>query len=234
MSEEINCDDGACEIPGEKSQIATSTNSDMDNKIIYVGDPMCSWCWGIAPEVDQLRQAYQGQLGFELVLGGLRPGGGDAWTDDLKKYISSHWEHVKESSGQPFDFDFFKRTSFNYDTEPSSRAVRVVRSLDPSKEWIFFKAVQQAFYAENMDVHDLATYEALCLKYDLNYADFESKYLSQEFRDLTKKDFEIAQMMGIRSFPSVALKMGGEYTSVSIGYSKFENMRQVIDSVIKK
>ena len=233
MAEEMDCNDGVCEVPGEASKMSTSINSDMDNKIIYVGDPMCSWCWGIAPEVDQLRQEYQGKLGFELLLGGLRPGGGVAWTVDLRNMIRSHWEHVEEASGQPFDFDFFKRPSFNYDTEPASRAAVVVRSLDPSKEWPFFKAIQKAFYAENKDVHELATYKTLCQQFNLNYADFESRFLSQEYKALTQKGFELAQMMGIRSFPSVVLKMGEEYTSVNIGYAKFEKMKQVIDSIIR-
>lgn len=24
-------------------------------EVIYVGDPMCSWCYGIAPELDKLK-----------------------------------------------------------------------------------------------------------------------------------------------------------------------------------
>ena len=42
------------------------------DRIIYIGDPMCSWCWGIAPELDRL-QAWT-TLPFDVVVGGLRPG----------------------------------------------------------------------------------------------------------------------------------------------------------------
>ena len=41
---------------------------------------------------------------------------------------------------------------FTYDTEPPSRALRVVRQLAPAKERGYLKAVQQAFYVQNSDV----------------------------------------------------------------------------------
>ncbi|MFQ5523922.1 MAG: DsbA family protein, partial [Acidimicrobiia bacterium] len=42
----------------------------MITKLIYVGDPMCSWCWGFAPEIEDLADEYP----VEVVVGGLRPG----------------------------------------------------------------------------------------------------------------------------------------------------------------
>ena len=50
-------------------------------ELIYVGDPMCSWCWGMAPALQAFAaHALQQELAFSVVLGGLRPGGADAWT----------------------------------------------------------------------------------------------------------------------------------------------------------
>ena len=44
----------------------------------YVGDPMCSWCWGISPTVSAVEAfcAAQG-IDFSITMGGLRAGGGD-------------------------------------------------------------------------------------------------------------------------------------------------------------
>src|SRR3712207_8936900 len=43
----------------------------------------------------------------------------------------SHWEHVAELTGQPFEFAFFDRQGFVYDTEPACRAVATVREQRP-------------------------------------------------------------------------------------------------------
>ena len=44
----------------------------MDFEFVYVGDPMCSWCWGFAPVLERMQEVYDVPL--RVVVGGLRPG----------------------------------------------------------------------------------------------------------------------------------------------------------------
>lgn len=229
---ELNCEDGACEVPEVENQSEITENKADGNRLIYVGDPMCSWCWGITNHLEKLKDEYADQFDFELILGGLRPGGGEEWTEDFRNMIRSHWEHVQAASGQPFDYRFFDREQFDYDTEPSSRAVRVVRDLDPAKEWPFYKKLQSAFYAENKDVHDLATYQQICEELGLNYTAFEALFLSPGYKQLVYQDFARAQQMGVRGFPAVVLKKGEEYYAVSMGYSDYDKMNRTMISIL--
>ena len=148
ISPGLNCEEGQCEVESNSLSASEANEEEVsDNRLIYVGDPMCSWCWGITNHLDRLIEEFDGQLSFELILGGLRPGGGDQWTHEFREMLRSHWEHVHEASGQPFDHAFFERKEFNYDTEPSSRAVRVIRDIVPEKEWPFYKSLQRMFYS---------------------------------------------------------------------------------------
>jgi putative protein-disulfide isomerase len=56
--------------------------------IIYVGDPMCSWCYGFAPEITELKEKLT-DYEFKLVLGGLRPGGTET-NADLGEFLAHH------------------------------------------------------------------------------------------------------------------------------------------------
>jgi putative protein-disulfide isomerase len=48
----------------------------MHTRLLYVMDPMCSWCWGFAPVLESLaEQAAAAGVGLQLVLGGLRRDG---------------------------------------------------------------------------------------------------------------------------------------------------------------
>lgn len=38
-------------------------------EIIYVGDPMCSWCWGFAPEFQKLRTYLEPHVRFAFCAG---------------------------------------------------------------------------------------------------------------------------------------------------------------------
>jgi len=41
--------------------------------IIYIGDPMCSWCYGFAPELSKTIDHFDNKANLRLVMGGLRP-----------------------------------------------------------------------------------------------------------------------------------------------------------------
>ncbi|UXX78379.1 DsbA family protein [Reichenbachiella carrageenanivorans] len=230
-NKELNCEDGVCDLSAVEAPTSVPFSKGGD-RLIYIGDPMCSWCWGITNHLDKLKDEFEDRLDFELILGGLRPGGGDEWTEEFRNMLRTHWEHVETASGQPFDFRFFDRAEFDYDTEPSARAVRVVRDLDASKEWQFYKRLQKAFYAENKDVHDLATYEALCGGLGLNYTAFEALFLSPGYKQLVNQDFAKSQQMGVRGFPAVVLKKGEAYHAVSLGYSDYDRMKATLSSIL--
>ncbi len=75
-------------------------------RLLYVMDPMCSWCWGFAPVAEALsRQAAADGVAFHLVAGGLRAGHGAALDPNTRGYILGHWQTVQQTTGQPFRFD---------------------------------------------------------------------------------------------------------------------------------
>ena len=43
-------------------------------RILYIADPMCSWCWGFAPVIAAIGETFGGDAPLKLVVGGLRPG----------------------------------------------------------------------------------------------------------------------------------------------------------------
>ena len=79
--------------------------------LIYFSDPMCSWCWGISQHIEALKSHYSKNLGWIMVMGGLRPGQNDDWNEDLKSLLRSHWEQVSHESGQPFNYDILTKKS---------------------------------------------------------------------------------------------------------------------------
>lgn len=204
-------------------------------EIIYIGDPMCSWCWGIVPELQKLREKYADELGFSLILGGLRPGATHPMDEKMERYIGHHWDQVEAASGQPFKCDILKSRTFVYDTEPPSRAVVIVRDLAPEEEFDFFKSVQEAFYVKNRDTNEIETYLGLCDEYGIDREAFAQAWFSEEIQELTREDFQLAARMGVRSFPTTLLRIGQEIHLVALGYAKFGQMdaavRQAIEMV---
>jgi putative protein-disulfide isomerase len=192
-------------------------------KIIYVGDPMCSWCYGIAPELQSLKKHFSKEgVPFEIIVGGLRPGGGDAWTPDFKAMIKHHWGQVEERSNQKFDYTFFEREDFNYDTEPGCRAVVVAKGYLTDDLLSFFEAIQRKFYFEAEDPNNVVFYESLCVNFGIPFDEFKVKFESKEMKEATHQEFTLNRGWGVSGYPSVLFLRNEELQYVSSGYASFE------------
>ena len=185
---------------------------------------MCSWCWGISPEVTQLKEKYADKLGFRMLMGGLRPFTTEPMDSKMKRFLWNHWEKVHQTSGQPFSYKLLDRADFVYDTEPPARAVVAVRMLKPAVAFDFFKAVQYAFYAESRDTNDITTYLTLLPRFGIDGATFERLYESEKARKSTKEEYEIAYKMGVVSFPAVLLHFKNKWHLIAAGYLTFDDM----------
>lgn len=200
-------------------------------QLIYFADPMCSWCWGFAPTIAAIRDRYGDQLPVSVILGGLRPGTIEPMTPKLSETIRDHWRHVAEASGQPFDFAFFDRKGFIYDTEPSARAVVAMRSHSPERALSFMNRIQRAFYAENRDITDIEVLAELALEFGLTRAEFLADMASDTIRNETLSDFMVAQRTGVTGFPTLIAGTGGStgWALITEGFQPKERILALLE-----
>ena len=201
--------------------------------LIYVGDPMCSWCYGFAAPLDALLADPQdtAPLQLALVMGGLRPFTTEAITHERADELAGHWHHVEQASGQPFSNApdaAIHAPGFVYDTEPASRATVTVRSLWPRLVWRYFKAVQRAFYAEGRNVTDPAVLADIAEALGIPRADFGRAFASQQMRDATLADFRQSQAWGIRGFPTLVAEHGDHLHLVGSGFMPIDRLREAL------
>lgn len=204
-----------------------------DVEIIYVGDPMCSWCWGISPALNRLKVAAQGkQIPYRIVVGGLRPGGGDPWNEQFKNFLSHHWEEVGKRSGQPFAKDLFELDYFNYDTEPACRAVVAARKLAADKEARFFELTQHYFYVQNKDPKVVGFYAPICEELGIDFAEFSKLFEQEEVKQLTQQDFALSRQWGVTGYPTVILRKGNQLIVIAKGFAIFDEMWNQVQTLM--
>ncbi|MEM1215861.1 MAG: DsbA family protein [Bacteroidota bacterium] len=226
---------GLCTLPETTDAPSVETKWDEATELIYVGDPLCSWCWGVSPQLFELEYtAAQQGIGFRLVMGGLRPGGGDPWNEQFTEFLRHHWEEVQARSGQPFTQDLLSTEHFHYDTEPPCRAVVVVREMAPPRTHRFYEHVQHYFYVKNQDPNQVAFYEPICQELGLDFAAFAERFASDAYRQKTRQDFALSQSWGVRGFPSVLLRQGERLTMIARGYSDAETMWKRVQTAVGK
>jgi putative protein-disulfide isomerase len=194
--------------------------------LIFVGDPMCSWCYGFGKELADL-MALHPALPLDIVVGGVRAGATDVLDDAGKQFRLGHWARVEAASGVPFNrAAFTARRGFVYDTEPICRAVVAARRLAPQADLLaVFRALQVAFYVDGLDTTDgriLATVAAATLRaqgHDVGADAVHAAWLAPETSAATQADFRRARALGVRSFPALLLETPEGIHEVSPGYA---------------
>jgi len=201
----------------------------MDKSIIFFGDPMCSWCWGFAPVMKEIAQTYGDQVPISTVVGGLRAGTVNPMDDEAKTAIRGHWEEVEKTTGQTFDYSFFDREGFVYDTELPCRAVVAMRKLKPEATLGYFALLHGAFYAVNQDITDLDVLTELAEKFEVDGETFRETWDSGEVKQETYKDFVSAKQLGIAGFPTLVLRDGTQLKALNRGYCGFDVLKPALD-----
>lgn len=199
--------------------------------IIYVGDPMCSWCYGISNEVQNLMEKLGAAYNFEIMVGGLRRGIGVEWNEDFTYFLRHHWEEVSRTSGQEFNYKILESEDFSYNTEPSCRSIVVIREIAPHILFEWFAAVQIRFYKENKNPNSTLFYKPICEKFGIDYNEFKPKFEHPDFIQKTKEEFDRVQQLGVRSFPTIIMQKNQQYYRITNGYAKSKQMLEMITRI---
>jgi putative protein-disulfide isomerase len=199
-------------------------------QLLYVGDPMCSWCWGFAPVLRRALATYA--LPLDIVVGGLRPGSAAQPLDGpLRSHLEHHWAQVERVSGQPFNRATLARSGWIYDTELAARAVVTVRRRAPQRTFELFERFQAAFYREAIDLTDPEAYGPLLTAAGLDPEPFVTEMLGDEVGTETYRDFAITQRLGVQGFPTLLLIDGEALRLRLSGYRPYRALAEAFAKV---
>jgi putative protein-disulfide isomerase len=200
----------------------------MHTRLLYVMDPMCSWCWGFAPVLESLaEQAAATGVGLELVLGGLRRDGVAIDAAARVRYLG-YWQAVNASTGQLFNFNKGLPEGMVYDTEPACRALVTARSLTPELVWPLTQLIQQAFYTEGVDVTRASVLVELAERAGIPRIVFAEAFDSVVQREATAADFSWTQDLGIAGFPTLLAERDGQMALLTNGYQPLDVLQPML------
>lgn len=194
-------------------------------QLIYVGDPMCSWCYGFGKSLDLALRSLP-EAGIEIVLGGVRAGATDVLDDAGKQFRLTHWARVEALSGLPFNRDALAaRNGFVYDTEPVCRAMVLARRhVDDRALLRVMRHLQRAFYVDGRDTTDADTLLRLLTEalgedgLNIDTDTLRRQWHDSALRAETAADFAQARRWGIRSFPALLVRDAAGVSLVTDGY----------------
>ena len=188
--------------------------------LIYIHDPMCSWCWGFRPVWQQVQRAVAGKLDVRYVLGGLAADTDEPMPGEMRLNIIDNWRRIqREIPGTEFNYDFWTVCSPRRSTYPACRAIIACRMQQPALENDMLLLIQQAYYLQAKNPSELDVLSALAEQLGLDTRQFLDDIQSELCQKTLLDEIEFCREINISSFPSLVLKQGKSYTSLDIDYN---------------
>ncbi len=202
--------------------------------LIYIHDPMCSWCWGFRPALQALRARLPADMGFERLLGGLAPDSDQPMPEAMREQLQDTWRRIQQRiPGTRFNFDFWKRCTPRRSTWPACRAVIAARSLDPACEDTMILAIQEAYYLHARNPSDEAVLVRLAEEIGLSREAFAQRLRAPETGQTLQAERARAEALGVRGFPSLVLQTGpAARWPIAVDYTEPQAMLEQIALVL--
>ena len=197
-------------------------------RLVYVADPMCSWCWGFAGVLATAEAQLRPEVTLELVLGGLAPDDDAPMSDSMRLYVQSAWRAVEERTGATFEHAFWSKHRPRRSTWPACRAVLVAEELSPGSGRAMFAAIQRAYYLETRDPSDRAVLAEVAREQGLDAQTFAARLDAPRIQERLEADFARRDALSITVYPSVALEHGDRTEVLTRGWTDAETFLELL------
>ena len=205
-----------------------AADAPLPKELIYIADPMCSWCWGFMPVITAIRRTLPDDITLRLVMGGHMAGNRQPRDRDM---VLGFWRQVHETTGQPFNFTYDMGADFIYDSTNPCRAVVTLRNLAPDNELEFLSCLQRAFYVENADVTKTDVLAALAAPFAPSGELFLTLFSSDDMKQATDNDFALTRQLGGTGFPTLLERVGKDIRPLARGYCTYEDLNPRLEAL---
>ncbi len=203
-------------------------------KIIYVFDPMCGWCYGFSKVMHEFKSNFENDYDFEIISGGMVLNEREGPIGDFADYILGAYPRVESLSGIVFGIPYLEALKTKQLWSGSSTpaiAIETFKHFNALKAIEFAELVQTAYYLEGKDLRDTNVYLTLIKQFNINEADFLSKFRSEEMRKAASDGYQQAANYGVTGYPNVIMVWKDKYYMVAKGFTNYDQFVKTIDTV---
>lgn len=205
----------------------------MANRLYYVHDPMCSWCWGFRPALEALIAGLPQEIEVERLLGGLAPDSQEPMPSSMREQLQQTWRRIQERiPGTRFNFDFWTLCSPRRSTWLACRAVIAARRQDPAFDLAMTDAIQRAYYLDARNPSDAETLIALAGEIGADRMAFARDLDAPETHRALAQEMAQARGMGVDSFPALVLACSAGRWRIPVEYTDPAAMLETIGLIL--
>ncbi|GLS84559.1 DsbA family protein [Paraferrimonas haliotis] len=170
--------------------------------LIYVMDPMCSWCYAFQPQLEAFLTA-QPQAKVSWIMGGLAPDTSEPMPQQQRQAIAGYWRVIEQKTSVTFNHDFWSKNIPFRSTYPACRAVIAAEQLRSNSSLAMVKAIQKAYYQEAQNPSLADTLVECAVSIGLDSTEFTEVLNSPLTQQSFEQHLSLSQQLQVQGFPAL-------------------------------
>lgn len=212
--------------------MTTTETESPESVLIYVYDPMCSWCYGFRPTWKALKSQLPEGLPVVSLLGGLADDSDVSMPEDMVKYLRRTWSQIESTCEVTFNHAYWDQTPPPPRTTfISCRAVIAAERLAGRGE-AFAERIQDAYYTEAQNVWDFNTLCDLAEAFGFQRSSFADALMSDDVRAVHDEQRQLAERLQVEGYPSVLLIHQGQAYPIPVRHQGADVMLSDISDLL--
>jgi putative protein-disulfide isomerase len=202
--------------------------------VVYGNDPLCGWCFAIGPDLLEARRRTADRFDWRLECGGLVVGERVHPIAQDRDYLVAGLAQVAAVSGREASSAYFDGIlatgTWVSNSEPSCRAVLVVRDLAPEGAVEFSHGLTDALYIDGREPDTADTIRDVADRLGVDGDEVVRRWLDPAAEDETVRAFRRARSMGITTYPSIFVDAGNGLVPVLAGWADADSIVAGLES----
>jgi putative protein-disulfide isomerase len=191
-------------------------------EVIYLADPLCGWCFGIAPALEQAREMLGDRVTWRVRTGGLVVGERVRAVRHDAAYLRRGLQQVAEVTGRVAGERYFAeivdRGTWISDSEPVCRAVMVADELGGSDAaFTASRFLSDSLYVHGREPDAPATVRDLAAALGVDAEKFVGRWASEAAAIGLQAHWDQTRALGLQTYPTIAIVRGDHVDPLVVG-----------------
>ncbi|TDJ25689.1 MAG: DsbA family protein [Gammaproteobacteria bacterium] len=200
----------------------------MTVKVYIVTDPMCSWCWGMTPQIKIAAERLADRVEFDLLLGGINTHGSQPIGDYGKRHLFKLWKEVHATTSQSFGFKLPE--TFVYNSTIPCIAVAAMSRWLGKPAFDYLHRLQQLFFLEGLNINEPGLLADAAQDRGWTRDGMVTALSDINLREVVRFEFSTSRSYGTNALPSVLWEETGKRVLLAGGYVDADMLVQLIQT----
>ena len=178
---------------------------------------MCSWCWGMSAAVEEAAARLDGQVTFDLLLGGINTHATQPIGEFGRKHLLRLWREVQATTGASFGFRLPEE--FVYNSTLPCIAVEALRRRTHTAPFGFLHRLQQCLFEEGRNTATAEVLDWVAQEFGWAPGELASELEDEALQRAVRVQFEGSRNYGTNALPNVLIGFPGDRRLLFGGYA---------------